>query len=223
MLELIILYGSTLSIRKQIADRVELSEVLNRVEGHQADEYMLFHRNGKLISGYLTADYINIREHGLVPIIIDSNSDEIEIWTQLVPRSQLLIIKLTNSEVLLTGLKNELEDNKEENSIFDISFEVSEQLNVAPSIRDTAFVNVAGVSAGELREFPELRSLGGLPKLRLLRKIAMQIENEIMLADELYLSESLNSKRAVIEERNSIASLSKHSRHNVDAVIEELD
>ena len=180
-LELIILYGSTLSIRKQIADRVELSEVLNRVEGHQADEYMLFHRNGKLISGYLTADYIDIREHGLVPIIIDSNSDEIEIWTQLVPRSQLLIIKLTNSEAPLTGLKNELENssvtsyrevnevnNKEENSIFDISFEVS-----------------------SLQELPEHRSL---------RKIAMQIENEIMLADELYLSESLNSKRAIIEE-----------------------
>ena len=195
MLELIILYGSTLSVRKQIADRVELSEALNRVEGHQADEYMLFHRNGKLISGYLTTDYIDIREHGLVPIIIDSNSDEIEIWTQLVPRSQLLIIKLTNSEAPLTGLKNELENssvtryrevnevnNKEENSIFDISFEVN-----------------------SLREHPELRSL---------RRIAMQIENEIMLADELYLSESLNSKRAVIEENNSITS---------DAVIEELD
>ena len=195
MLELIILYGSTLSIRKQIADRVELSEVLNRVEGHQADEYMLFHRNGKLISGYLTADYIDIREHGLVPIIIDSNSDEIEIWTQLVPRSQLLIIKLTNSEVPLTGLKNELENssvtsyrevnvvnNKEESSIFDISFEVS-------SLR-----------SGPSATLPSLNSLREHPELRSLRRIAMQIENEIVLADELCLSESLNSKRAIVEE-----------------------
>ena len=183
MLEVIILYGSTLSIRKQIADRVELSEVLNRVEGHQADEYMLFHRNGKFISGYLTADYIDIREHGLVPIIIDSNSDEIEIWTQLVPRSQLLIIKLTNSEAPLTGLKNELVINKEENSIFDISFEVSEPVSLRAN-----------------NELPEHRSLRGLPEHRSLRRIAMQIENEIMLADELCLSESLNSKRAIIEE-----------------------
>lgn len=183
MLELIILYGSTLSIRKQIADRVELSEVLNRAEGHQADEYMLFHRNGKLISGYLTADYIDIREHGLVPIIIDSNSDEIEIWTQLVPRSQLLIIKLTNSEAPLTGLKNELENNKEENSIFDISFKVSEPVSLRAN-----------------NELPELRSLRGPPEHRSLRRIAMQIENEIMLADDLCLSESLNSKRATIEE-----------------------
>lgn len=98
MLELAILIGATLDIRKQIADRVELTDILIKRIGYPSDEYMI-HKNSCPISGYLTSDYIDIREHSLVPLIIDAEADEIEIWKDLLPPSQLLIIDLESLDI----------------------------------------------------------------------------------------------------------------------------